>query len=83
MYLAGAVVTSLSLTQEIAGSSPFTVMKNIFVSEMKHLRKTPIVPSCKDMKYFLKLITTQMNTCQNVVFSLLMKSYITSTNLSW
>ena len=39
--LAGAVVASWSLTQEVAGSSPFTVMTNIFVS-VKHLVKTPI-----------------------------------------
>ena len=31
--LAGAVVASWSLTQEVAGSSPFTVMINIFVTE--------------------------------------------------
>ena len=33
MCLAGAVVASWSLTQEVAGSSPFTVMTNIFVTE--------------------------------------------------
>ena len=33
MCLAGAVVASWSLTQELAGSSPFTVMENIFVTE--------------------------------------------------
>ena len=31
--LAGAVVASWSHTQEVAGSSPFTVMRIIFVSE--------------------------------------------------
>ena len=31
--LAGDVVVSWSLTQEVAGLSPFTVMTNIFVSE--------------------------------------------------
>ena len=31
--LAGAVVASWSLTQEVAGSSTFTVMTNIFVTE--------------------------------------------------
>ena len=31
MYLAGAVVASWSLTQEVSGSSPFTVM-TIFLS---------------------------------------------------
>ena len=30
IYIAGAVVVSRSLTQEVAGSSPFTVMTNIF-----------------------------------------------------
>ena len=33
MCLAGAVVACWSLTQEVAGSSPFTVMANIFVTE--------------------------------------------------
>ena len=33
MCLTGAVVASWSLTQEVAGSSPFTVMTNIFVTE--------------------------------------------------
>ena len=33
MRLAGAVVASWSLTHEVAGLSPFTVRKNIFVSE--------------------------------------------------
>ena len=33
MCLAGAVVASWSLTQEVAGSSPFTVMPYIFVPE--------------------------------------------------
>ena len=33
MCLAGAVVASWSLTQ-VEGSSPFTVMKNIFVTEL-------------------------------------------------
>ena len=31
--LAGTVVASRSLTQEVAGSNPFTVMTNIFVTE--------------------------------------------------
>ena len=46
MCLAGTVVASWSLTQEVAGSSPFTVLTNIFVTEfhesVKHLGKTPI-----------------------------------------
>ena len=33
MYLAGAVVASLSLTQEVAALNPFTVMTNIFVTK--------------------------------------------------
>ena len=33
MYLGGAEVAPWSLTQEVAGSSPFTVMINIFVTE--------------------------------------------------
>ena len=33
MCPAGTVVASLSLMQEIAGLSPFTVMTNIFVNE--------------------------------------------------
>ena len=42
MCLAGAVVASWSLTQEVADSSPFTVMTNIFVTEFAEtLRKNP------------------------------------------
>ena len=37
MCIAGAVVASWSLMQEIAGSSPFTVMTNIFVTEFTEL----------------------------------------------
>ena len=33
MCLAGAVVASWSLTQEVGGSSPFTVMTNTFLTE--------------------------------------------------
>ena len=33
MCLAGTVVACWYLTQEVAGSSPFTVMTNIFVTE--------------------------------------------------
>ena len=33
MCLAGSVIASWSLTQDVAGSSPFTVMTNIFVFE--------------------------------------------------
>ena len=33
MCLAGSVVASWSITQEVAGLSPFTVMTNIFVTE--------------------------------------------------
>ena len=34
MYMSGAVVASWSLTHEVAGSSPFSVMTNIFVTEI-------------------------------------------------
>ena len=45
MCLAGAVVAPWSLTQEVAGSNPFTVMTNIFSHSIqriqwKHLGKT-------------------------------------------
>ena len=44
--LAGTVVESWSLTQEVTGSSPFTVMTNIFVTEFSEfsekIRKTPL-----------------------------------------
>ena len=33
MCLVDAVVASWSLTQDVAGSSPFTVLTNIFVTE--------------------------------------------------
>ena len=36
MCLAGAVVASGSPTQEVVGSSPFTVMTDIFVTEFAH-----------------------------------------------
>ena len=42
MCLAGAVVACWSLTQEKAGSSPFAVMTNIFVTEFSEFRKTPV-----------------------------------------
>ena len=43
MCNAGAVVSSLSLTQEMTGSSPFTVMTNIFVTELaERFRKNSI-----------------------------------------
>ena len=35
MCLIGAVIASWSLTQEVTGSSPFIVMTNIFVTELK------------------------------------------------
>ena len=35
MCLADAVVASWSLTQKVAGSSPFIVMTNIFVTEFR------------------------------------------------
>ena len=37
--LAGAVVASWSVTQEVAGSIPFTVMTNIFVTEFAEFSK--------------------------------------------
>ena len=33
MCLVGTVIASWSLTQDVAGSSPFAVMTNIFVTE--------------------------------------------------
>ena len=40
MCLTSAVVASWSLTQEMTGSKPFTVMKNILVIELSELRET-------------------------------------------
>ena len=40
MCLAGTVLASWSLTQEIAGSSPFTVMTNIFVTVFAEFSET-------------------------------------------
>ena len=40
MCLAGTVAASWFLTQEVAGSSPFTVMTNIFVSEFSEFSET-------------------------------------------
>ena len=46
MCLAGAVAASWSLTQEVAGPSPFTVMRNNFslnsTNSVKNLEKTPM-----------------------------------------
>ena len=42
MCLAGAVVASWFLTQEVAGLNPFTVMTNIFVNSVKTFRKNSI-----------------------------------------
>ena len=39
LSLAGIVVASGSLTQEMAGSSPLTVMTNIFVTKFKIFRE--------------------------------------------
>ena len=47
MCLAGSVVGSWSLTLEVAGSSPFTIMANIFslnsLNSVKTFRKNSIV----------------------------------------
>ena len=49
MCLAGTVVASWSLTQEVASSSPFTVMTNIFCHwiQWKHLGKTQLCVQTK------------------------------------
>ena len=40
MCLLGAVVAFWSLTREVVGSSPFTVMTNIFVSKVTEFSET-------------------------------------------
>ena len=40
MCLSGTVVVPWSFTQEVAGSSHFTVMTNIFVTEFSEFSKT-------------------------------------------
>ena len=40
MCLAGTVVTSWFVTQEVASSSPFTVLTNIFVTEFSEFNET-------------------------------------------
>ena len=40
MCLAGTVVASWSLTQEVTGSIPFIVMTNIFVTEFSEFSET-------------------------------------------
>ena len=40
MCLAGTVVASLSLTQEVTGLSTFTVMTNIFMTEFAEFSET-------------------------------------------
>ena len=55
MCLAGAVVASWSLRQDAAGSNPFTVMTNIFVTEFSEFnKKTNIFPYFK-FRFQLKL----------------------------
>ena len=48
--LAGAVAASWSFTQEVTGSSPFTVMANIFVTEFaefsENIQENVHWPSC-------------------------------------
>ena len=39
MYLAGTVLSSWSLTQEVAGSSPLTVMTNKLLAEFSKFSK--------------------------------------------
>ena len=39
MCLAGTVVASWSVTQDVTGLSPFTIMTNIFVSEFSEFSK--------------------------------------------
>ena len=43
MFLDGTVVASWSLTQEVAGLKPFTVMTNIFVSEFAEFIENSII----------------------------------------
>ena len=40
MCLTGPLVASWSLTQEVAGSSPFTIMTNTFVTEFAEFNET-------------------------------------------
>ena len=40
MCLAGTVVASWSLTQEMAGSNPFTLITNIFVTAFSEFRES-------------------------------------------
>ena len=66
MCLAGTVVASSSLTQEVAGLSPFTIIRNIFVTELteliqwKHLGKTrmchQLINTAQMTNQMLKLI---------------------------
>ena len=48
MCVPGTLVASWSLTQEVAGSSPFTVMTNILVTEFREtFRENSIEPKCE------------------------------------
>ena len=58
MYLAGAVVASWSVRQEVAGSSPFTVMTNIFVNLGKTLRWCGTHYFVSEFPRFLSATTT-------------------------
>ena len=63
MCLAGAVIASWSLTQEVAGLSSFNVMTNIFVTEFSEtFRKNSIVTHClQSSLVHWKLSTPRMN----------------------
>ena len=65
-WLTGAVVASWSLMQEVAGSSPFTVMTNIFVTEfteplnsVKTFRETQIASDIDKVHFHVSNIFEQ------------------------
>ena len=57
MCLAGAVVASWSLTQDVAGSNPLTVIKNILVTECIKFNE-----SFKENSNFSSSVTNSSNS---------------------
>ena len=48
MFLAGAVAASWSLTQEVAGLSPFTIMTNILKTFRENLNAVNVIHKMGD-----------------------------------
>ena len=61
MCISGTVIVPWSLTQEVAGSSPFTVMTNIFVTEFNEFSDT-FRKSSRVIFIFISVTTATANS---------------------